>query len=128
MRKTRQDLEYSQQSLWPDKRERKPPPPYRSPPTRATTRGPLRFSHTPPKNDAKPSTKMLIVNVNVTSEMLQPNCFASGTRNTLHAYTAPKAICRKTPATAIAQRFVFMVPKFLYFFLQFFLRGRARLQ
>src|SRR6202030_4413151 len=50
------------------------------------------------------STKMLIVNVSVTSEMLQPNCFESGTRKTLHAYTAPKAICKNTPAIAITHR------------------------
>src|SRR5258705_10726081 len=103
----RPQLKYTHHGFWSENLARKTPPPYRSPPTRATTRGPLRLSHRPPKNDAKPSTKMLIVNVNVTSEMLHPNCFASGTRNTLHAYTEPKAICRKTPETAIALRIGF---------------------
>jgi len=30
-----------------------------------------------------------------------PNCFASGVRKTLQAYTAPNAICKKTPAVAM---------------------------
>ena len=47
---------------------------------------------------------MLIVNVSVISEMLHPNCFASGTRKTLQAYTAPSAIWKNTPAIAITQR------------------------
>src|SRR5713101_7488664 len=37
--------------------------------------------------------------------MLQPNSLDRGIRKTLHAYAAPKAICRQTPATAIHQRF-----------------------
>src|SRR5713226_9685914 len=37
--------------------------------------------------------------------MLQPNSLDRGIRKTLHAYAAPKAICRHTPATAIHQRF-----------------------
>jgi hypothetical protein len=36
--------------------------------------------------------------------MLQPNCFDNGTRKTLHAYTAPSAICKNTPAIAIVHR------------------------
>src|SRR5260221_4410165 len=72
-------------------------------------RGPLRVSQRPPKNADMPSTKMLIVNVNVTSGMLHPNCFASGVRKTLQAYTAPNAICRKTPAVAMTQRFILRI-------------------
>src|SRR5438105_2474832 len=67
-------------------------------------RGPRRLSHKPPKNAAMPSTKMLIVKVNVTSEMLQPNWFTSGVRNTLQAYTAPNATWMKTPARATYHR------------------------
>jgi hypothetical protein len=48
--------------------------------------------------------KMLIVKVSVTWEMLQPNCFDNGMRNTLQAYTAPSAIWRNTPAIAMTQR------------------------
>ena len=40
-------------------------------PVSATTRGPDRFSHRPPKKAATPSTKMLIVNVSVTWGMVQ---------------------------------------------------------
>ena len=32
---------------------------------------------------------------------------ASGTLKTLHAYTAPRAICMRNPAAAIPQRFEF---------------------
>jgi hypothetical protein len=71
----------------------------------ATILGPLRFSHRPPKTDVHPRKKKLMVNVSVTWGMLQPNCFASGMRNTLQAYADPSAICRLTPATAIHQRF-----------------------
>ena len=35
---------------------------------------------------------MLMVKVSVTSEILHPNCFDNGTRKTLQAYTAPRAI------------------------------------
>src|SRR5258708_35820660 len=79
------------------------------PPVSATTRGPLRFNHRPPKKAAIPSVKMLMVNVNVTSGMLHPNCFARGMRKTLQAYTAPNAICKKTPAVAITQRFILRI-------------------
>ena len=51
----------------------------------ATILGPFRFNQSPPKNEEMPRTKMQIVKVSVTSEMLQPNCFDSGTRNTLQA-------------------------------------------
>ena len=47
---------------------------------------------------------MLIVKVSVTCEILHPNCFDNGTRNTLQAYTAPSAIWRNTPAIAMTQR------------------------
>src|SRR4029077_13827607 len=67
-------------------------------------RGPFRFIHNPPKNAAKPSTKMLMVNVSVTSEILHPSCFDNGTRKTLQAYTAPRAIWRNIPAIAMVQR------------------------
>jgi hypothetical protein len=67
-------------------------------------RGPFLFSQSPPKNEAKPKQKMAIVKVSVTCEMVQPNCLTSGVRKTLQAYTAPKAICMQTPATAISQR------------------------
>src|SRR5438093_13715325 len=42
-----------------------------------------------------------MVNVSVTSPLLQPNRVASGFRNTLQAYTAPSAICISTAATAM---------------------------
>src|SRR5260370_29286586 len=80
------------------------PAPYKKPPVRATPRGPTRFSHRPPKNDANPSTMMAIVKVSVTSEMVQLNCLARGTRKTLQAYTAPRAIWSRIPANAIHQR------------------------
>jgi hypothetical protein len=82
------------------------------PPVSATMRGPFRFNHNPPKNAAKPSTKILMVNVNVTSEMLQPNCFDNGMRNTLQANTAPSAIWRKTPAIAMTQRLAAFIISF----------------
>ena len=79
----------------------------------ATTLGPDLASHKPPKKEEKPKEKIAMVNVRVTCEMLQPNCLARGTRNTLHAYTAPSAICIKTPAAAINQRLsVFFSPIF----------------
>ena len=71
--------------LFAEKLARNTPTAYRVAPASATIRGPFRAIHNPPKNAAKPSTKMLIVNVRVTWEMLQPNCFDNGTRNTLHA-------------------------------------------
>src|SRR5207244_13573287 len=74
--------------------------------------GPTRFIHNPPKNAAKPSTKILMVKVNVTCEMLQPNCFDNGMRNTLQAYTAPSAIWRNTPAIAMTQRFAVFIRSF----------------
>src|SRR5260370_40890841 len=92
-----------------EKLARKTPSPYKIPPVNATIRGPLRVSQRPPKNADMPSTKMLIVNVNVTSGMLHPNCFASGVRKTLQAYTAPNAICKKTPAVAMTQRFILRI-------------------
>src|SRR5215469_15818095 len=49
---------------------------------------------------------MAIVKVQVTCAIDQPNCFVSGLRNTLHAYTAPSATCIKKPASAIPQRLV----------------------
>ena len=55
---------------------------------------------------------MLMVNVNVTSEMLQPNYFDNGMRNTLHAYTAPRAIWRNIPAIAMTQRFAVFIRSF----------------
>src|SRR5258705_1125168 len=45
-----------------------------------------------------------IVKVSVTFEMVQLNCLARGTRKTLQAYTAPRAICSRIPANAIHQR------------------------
>ena len=48
---------------------------------------------------------MAMVNVSVTSEIVQPNDLVSGMRNTLQAYTAPSAICITTPAAAMTQRF-----------------------
>src|SRR5437899_618355 len=97
-------MRYNHHRLLAYKLARKTPSPYNVPAVSATVRGPTRFIHNPPKNDAKPSTKILIVNVNVTCEMLQPNCFDNGMRNTLQAYTAPSAIWRNTPAIAMPQR------------------------
>src|SRR6266850_1428701 len=97
-------LRYNHHNLLAEKLARDTPSPYSIPPVKATTRGPTRFSHRPPKNAAMPSTKMLIVNVNVTSDVLQPNCLVSGTRNTLQAYTAPSATCINTPAAAMIHR------------------------
>src|SRR5579875_596344 len=71
----------------------------------ATTRGPLLFAHRPPKNAAKPTTKIAMVKVSVTCSIDQPNFAVSGLRKTLHAYTAPSAICMTTAANAIPQRF-----------------------
>src|ERR1700681_3031098 len=65
----------------------------------------MRFIHSPPKNALHPRKNQLIKNVRVTWEMLQPNSLDRGIRKTLHAYAAPKAICKHTPATAIHQRF-----------------------
>src|SRR3954468_19097850 len=56
-------------------------------------------------NAAKPSIRMLSVNVNVTSVIVQPKVLVRGMRKTLHAYTAPSAICKTTPAAAILHRF-----------------------
>src|SRR3954462_10855057 len=83
--------------------------PYSNPPTTATTRGPFLLSQIPPKNAATPRTKMLIVNVRVTSEIFQPNRVASGVRKTLQAYTAPSATWITTPAKAITQRLFVIV-------------------
>src|SRR6185369_17812142 len=80
------------------------PKPYSTPPVTATTRGPLRFNHKPPAKAAHDSARIVIVKVSVICEMLQPNCVASGVRNTLDAYTEPSAICSNTPAAAILQR------------------------
>ena len=70
----------------------------------ATTRGPLRVSHSPPSTDVQPRKNQLIVKGRVTCGMVQPYSFDSGIRNTLHAYPAPSAICMQTPATAIHPR------------------------
>src|SRR5580704_4187563 len=75
-------------------------------------RGPFRFIHNPPKNAAKPSTKMLMVKVRVTCEILHPNCFDNGTRKTLKAYTAPRAIWRNMPAIAMVQRLAVFIISF----------------
>src|SRR6186713_2876896 len=80
------------------------PSPYSAPPVTATTRGPLRFNHKPPANAAHDNARIVIVKVSVICGMLQPNCVASGVRNTLHAYTEPSVICSNTPAAAIFQR------------------------
>src|SRR5882724_3481689 len=95
---------YNHQSLLAEKLARNTPRPYNVPPVTATTRGPTRFCQRPPKNAAIPNTKMLIVNVNVTSDVLQPNCLVSGARKTLQAYTAPNATCMNTPAAAMTHR------------------------
>src|ERR1700756_5456413 len=71
----------------------------------ATFRGPTFRIQSPPTNAAKPSIRMLSVNVNVTSVIVQPKALVSGMRNTLQAYTAPSAICKITPAAAILHRF-----------------------
>jgi len=70
----------------------------------ATFRGPTFRIHRPPTNAAKPSIRMLSVNVNVTWVIVHPKVLVSGIRNTLQAYTAPSAICMITPATAILHR------------------------
>src|SRR6476619_4515302 len=74
------------------------------PATIATLRGPTFRIHSPPTNAAMPRTKMAMVKVSVTCEMVQPNARVRGILKTLHAYTAPSAICMMTPAKAITQR------------------------
>ena len=61
----------------------------------------------PPRTAAHPRKNELMVNVRVTWEMLQPNCFKANIRNTLQEYAAPKAIWRQTPATAIRRDLTF---------------------
>jgi len=51
----------------------------------ATMRGPDLRIHRPPTNAANPSIRMAIVKVKVTCEIVHPNAFVSGMRNTLQA-------------------------------------------
>ena len=95
---------YIHQSRPSEKPASNTPTPYRTPDATATVRGPTRRIHNPPANAAKPKTKMAIVNVSVTSEIVHPNACVSGIRKTLQAYTAPSAICMTTPAAAMGQR------------------------
>src|ERR1700686_4225779 len=98
-------VRYSHHSLWAEKLARNTPPPHRRPAVMATTLGCLRFINNPPAYAERPRKNQLIKNVQVTSVMLQPNSLERGMRKTLQAYAAPSAICMKTPATAIHQRF-----------------------
>jgi hypothetical protein len=58
----------------------------------------------PPAKAANPSTRIASSNATVTCETVQPYVRFSGMRKTLHAYTAPSAICMSTPATARIDR------------------------
>src|SRR6266478_5755064 len=98
-------VRYSHHSLCAETLARKTPPPHNRPATVATALGPTRFIHSPPRNALHPRKNQLIKNVRVTSEIVQPNSLVRGIRKTLHAYAAPNAICKQTPATAIHQRF-----------------------
>ncbi len=48
---------------------------------------------------------MAIVNASVTWSMFHLKVVINGVRNMLHAYSAPRAICKTTAARAIPQRF-----------------------
>src|SRR3712207_6533486 len=67
----------------------------------ATMRGPDRPIHSPPKKAANPRARIVMLNVVFTAVADAPYCCESGSRNTLQAYTAPRATCITTPATAI---------------------------
>src|SRR5918998_3361611 len=67
----------------------------------ATMRGPERPIHNPPKKAAQPRAKIVMLNVMLVAVTDAPYCCDSGSRNTLQAYTAPRATCITTPATAI---------------------------
>src|SRR5690348_16049302 len=64
-------------------------------------RGPERRIQRPPAKAANPRTRIASSNAYVVCVMLHPYAFVSGMRNTLQAYTAPSAICMRTPAPAI---------------------------
>src|SRR3712207_1308407 len=67
----------------------------------ATMRGPDRPIHSPPKKAANPRASIVMLNVVFTAVTDAPYCCESGSRKTLQAYTAPRATCITTPATAI---------------------------
>jgi hypothetical protein len=71
--------------LCAEKLARNTPEPHRKPAVIATTRGLVRCSHSPPSTAAHPRKNQLIVNVSVTWEIVHPNSFESGIRNTLQA-------------------------------------------
>jgi len=61
------------------------------------------------EKSAMPNTKMLMVKVSVTSEILQPNCFVRGVRNTLPRINCTQATCRRTPAIALLSDRPFLI-------------------
>src|SRR5215211_3349663 len=67
-------------------------------------RGPDLFIHSPPKKAANPRAKIVMLNVMLVAVTEAPYCCDSGSRKTLQAYTAPRATCITTPATAITHR------------------------
>ena len=72
-----------------------------------TVRGPTLAIHSPPAKAAKPSVKIVMLKARLTSETVAPYASVSGTRKTLQAYTALRAIYYLiTPAMAINQRLV----------------------